>query len=89
MAIREAAGRAEKELGAELVIIRKTSPEYAALVDKPPCPSVMVDGKFIAKGDPVTYEQLRTAILGPASVVSDSDRLMNTVELAKVGAAQH
>ena len=76
MAIREAAGRAETELGAELVIIKKTSPEYAALVDKPPCPSVMVDGKFLAKGDLVTFEQLRTAIPGSASEMSDSDRPM-------------
>jgi hypothetical protein len=68
MEIREAAGRAETELGTELVIIKKTSPEYALLTDKPPCPSVIVKGKFIAKGDVVTYEQLRTAILGSASV---------------------
>jgi len=52
------------------VIIKKTSPEYASLAEKPPCPSVMVDGRFIAKGDPVTYEQLRTAILDYVSVVS-------------------
>lgn len=36
----------------------------------------MVDGKFLAKGDLVTYEQLRTAILGSATVVSDIDRMM-------------
>ncbi len=67
MAIREAAGRAETELGAELVIITKTSTEYASLTDKPPCPSVMVDGKFLAKGDLVTYDQLKAVILSERS----------------------
>lgn len=54
-------------MGAALVIIKKTSPEYASLADKPPCPSVMVDGKFIAKGDLVTYDQLKDAILSERS----------------------
>jgi hypothetical protein len=44
------------------VVIKKTSPEYTALQDKPPCPSVAVDGKFIARNDIVTLEQLKTAI---------------------------
>jgi hypothetical protein len=44
------------------VVIKKTSPEYAAPQDKPPCPSVAVDGKFIAGNDMVTLEQLETAI---------------------------
>ena len=64
MMITEAAGRAGKELGAEIVVIKKTSPEYAALQDKPPCPSVAVDGKFIAKNDIVTFEQIKTALQG-------------------------
>ncbi len=63
----ETAGRAEKEFGAEIVVIKKTSPEYAAEKGPPPCPSVLVNGRFIAKNNTVTYEALKTAIL------SDSD----------------
>ncbi len=59
----EAAGRAEKEFGAEIKVIKKTSPEYAAEKDAPPCPSVMVTGRFIARGKVVTYEELKAAIL--------------------------
>ena len=62
MANQDAARRAAQEFGAEIVVIKKTSPEYAALQDKPPCPSVAVDGKFIARNDMVTLEQLKTAI---------------------------
>jgi hypothetical protein len=47
-------------------VIKKTSPEYAALQDRPPCPSVAVDGKFIAMNDVVTLEQLKTAIQSKA-----------------------
>ncbi len=46
-----------------IVIIKKTSAEFAALADQPPCPSVMVDDRFIAKGSLVTYEELKKAIL--------------------------
>jgi hypothetical protein len=62
MANLAAAREAEKELGAELVIIKKTSTEYAALKDQPPCPSVAVNGMLIAKNDIVTAEQLKAAI---------------------------
>ena len=62
MAITEAAGRAGKELDAEIIIMKKTSTEFAALQEKPPCPSVSVNGKFIAKNDLVTFEQLKIAI---------------------------
>jgi len=58
----QAAGQAEKELGAEIRIIKKTSPEYAQEKDPPPCPSVMVNDTFIAKNDTVTYEALKAAI---------------------------
>jgi len=44
------------------MVIKKTTQEYAVLQDKPPCPSVAVDGKFIARNDIVTLEQLKTAI---------------------------
>ena len=63
----EAAGRAEKEFGAEIRVIKRTSPEYAADKDQPPCPSVMVNGRFISKKDPVTYEQLKAAILSDSN----------------------
>ena len=63
----DAAGRAVKEFSAEIVVIKKTSPEYAAEKDPPPCPSAIVNGRFIAKNNTVTYEALKTAIL------SDSD----------------
>ena len=59
----EAAGRAEKEFSAEIKVITKTSPEYTAEKNPPPCPSVMVNNRFIAKNDTVTYEALKTAIL--------------------------
>lgn len=63
MSITEAAGRAEKELGAEIEVIKKTSKEYRMETDPPPCPSVMVNGKFIAKKANVEFEAIRIAIL--------------------------
>ena len=65
---KEAAGRAEKELGAQIVIVKKTSPEYAKEKDPPPCPSVMVNGRLIAKNDIVTYEALKDALVSDSSV---------------------
>ena len=59
----DAASRAEKEFGAEIVVIKKTSREYSQEKDPPPCPSVMVDESFIARNDTVTYDALKTAIL--------------------------
>ncbi len=47
----EAARRAEKEFNAVVRVIKKTSPEYAAEKDAPPCPSVKVNSKFIMKND--------------------------------------
>ncbi len=64
--IKETAGRAEKELGAEIVIIKKTSPEYAKEKYPPPCPSVMVNGRLIAKNDVVSFEALKNAIVSDA-----------------------
>jgi len=58
-----AAGRAVKEFGAFIVVIKKTSPEYAKEKDPPPCPSVKVNGRFTAKNDIVSYEALKEAIL--------------------------
>jgi len=48
-------------------VIKNTSKEYGMEKDPPPCPSVMVNDRFIAKNDTVRYEALKTAIL------SDSD----------------
>ncbi len=59
-----AAGLAEKELGASVVVIKKTSKEYAQEKNPPPCPSVMVDGKFIVRNDTVAYEVLKAAVAG-------------------------
>jgi hypothetical protein len=59
----EAAGRAEKELGAEIKVIKKTSPEYAKEKEPMPCPSVVVNGRVIARNDIVTYQALKTAIM--------------------------
>ena len=60
-----AASRAEAELGAQIVIVKKTSPEYRPGTD-PPCPSVAVDGKLLVSDGTVTFEQLRDAILQDA-----------------------
>jgi len=57
------AREAEKEFGAEIVEIKKSSPEYAGLPDQPACPAVAVNGKLIAQNDVVTFEQIKTAIL--------------------------
>jgi hypothetical protein len=62
------AGQAAKELGAEIKVIKKTSPEYAAEKNPPPCPSVMVNDIFVVKNDTVTYEALKTAILRDSDV---------------------
>ena len=59
----ESAGRAEKELGAEVVVIKKTSKEYASEKDAPPCPSVKIDDCFIVKRGLITYDQLKAAVL--------------------------
>jgi hypothetical protein len=43
------------------VIVKKTSPDYRPGVD-PPCPSVVANGKLLARDGTVTFEQLRNAI---------------------------
>jgi hypothetical protein len=58
----EAAGRAGKELGASIEVVKKSSRDYALEVDPPPCPSVMVNGMLIAEGA-VAYEVLRAELL--------------------------
>ncbi len=59
----DAAGRAEKEFGTQIVIIKKSSPEYAREKEPPPCPSVKLDDRSIANNDIVTYEGLKSAIM--------------------------
>jgi hypothetical protein len=60
----DAARRAHDELGAEIVVIKKTSKEYGMEKDPLPCPSVLVNGRIIARNDTVTYEALKAALLG-------------------------
>jgi hypothetical protein len=43
----DAARGAEKEFGAEIVVIKKTSKEYGRTKDPLPCPSVVVNGDHI------------------------------------------
>ena len=64
----DAAGRAAKEFGAEIEVIKKNSPEYTSEKDPPPCPSVAVNGRFIAKDDTITYEALKMAILSESDI---------------------
>ncbi len=59
----ETAGRAERELGATIEIVKKSSRDYAREADPPPCPSVAVDGELIAEGV-VAYEVLEAELLG-------------------------
>jgi hypothetical protein len=59
----QSAGRAQEEFGVKIVVIKKTSPEYGMEKDPPPCPSVVVNGRVIAKNDIVTYEAVTAAIL--------------------------
>ena len=59
----ESARRAEKELGAEVVVIMKTSKEYGLETDAPPCPSIKVNDTFVVRRGLITYDQLRAALL--------------------------
>lgn len=60
----DAARGVEKEFGVEIVVIKKTSKEYIQMKDQLPCPSVVVNGRIIAKNDTVTQQALKTVILG-------------------------
>lgn len=64
----DAAREAEEEFGAETVVIKKTSKEYSEIKDPPPCPSVVVNGRIIAKNNTVTQQALRAAILNDSDV---------------------
>jgi hypothetical protein len=58
-----AAREVEKGYGVEIVVIKKTSQEYGQIKDPLPCPSVVVNGRIIARNDIVSYEALKDAIL--------------------------
>ncbi len=64
----EAAGRAEKEMGAEIKIIKKTSPEYTKEQDPLPCPSVLVNGRIIARNDTVSYQALKAMLMSESGM---------------------
>lgn len=64
----QAAGQAEKEFGAQIIVIKKTSAEYAREKDPLPCPSVLVNGSVIVKNDIIDYTSLRTTILNDETV---------------------
>ena len=64
----DAARGAEKEFGVEIVVIKKTSKEYGQMNDPLPCPSVVVNGRIIAKNDTVTPQALKTAIMSDGEV---------------------
>jgi len=59
----EAAGRAEKELGAEIIVIKKTSKEYQMEKDPMSSPSITVNGCVVGRNDVITYQALKTAIM--------------------------
>ncbi len=59
----DAARRAAREFGAQIVAVKKTSPEYAKEKDPLPCPSVVVNGRIIARNETITYQGLKTAIM--------------------------
>jgi len=59
----DAARGMAQEFGAEIVVIKKTSKEYSEIKDPLPCPSVVVNGRIIAKNDTVTQQALKAAIL--------------------------
>ena len=50
-------------MGAEVVIIKKPSTEYSLEKDPPPCPSVAVNGRIVARNDIVTIENLKGILL--------------------------
>jgi hypothetical protein len=59
----DAASVAEREFGAKVVVIKKTSKEYQGQPDPLPCPSVVFNGRILAKNDTVTYQSLMTWIM--------------------------
>ena len=64
----ETARGAEKEFGVEIVVVKKTSKEYGQIKDPLPCPSVVVNGRIIARNETVTQQVLKAAIMGDSVV---------------------
>jgi hypothetical protein len=64
----EAARWAEKDLGAEIVVIKKTSKEYSQLRDPLPCPSVVVNGRIIVRNNTITQREFKAAIVSDSEV---------------------
>jgi hypothetical protein len=81
----ETARGAEKEFVVEIVVIKKTSKEYCQIKDPLPCPSLVVNGRIIARNETVTQQALRAAIMGD-SVVLDHGWGKNAEQTAS---AQH
>ncbi len=54
---------AEKDFGAEVVIISKTSEEYRAESNPPPCPSVAINGNIVVRDGVIAYEELKADLL--------------------------
>ena len=57
-----AASQAQAAFGAELVIVKDSSPGYRPDVD-PPIASVALNGTLLVQADTVTFEELQAAIL--------------------------
>jgi hypothetical protein len=51
------------ETGVELKVVRITSEEYAAMENKPPCPSVAVGDRLIVENGTVGYDELKAETL--------------------------
>ena len=59
----QAAVRLRDELGLDLVVIKKTSEEYLAAADQPPCPSVAVGDRYVVQNGTIGYDELKAEIL--------------------------
>lgn len=52
---------AERDFGTEIIIVKKTSPDYHPEKD-PPCPSVLLGARVLVANGTLTYEALQTEI---------------------------
>jgi hypothetical protein len=59
----QAAERLRDELGLDLVVIKKTSEEYAKTKEQPPCPSVAVDDRYVVQNGTIGYDELKAEVL--------------------------
>jgi hypothetical protein len=57
-----AASQAEAAFGAQIVIVKDSSPDYRPGID-PPVASVALNGTLLVQSDTVTFEDLQAAIL--------------------------